>query len=61
LSESKNEQEINDALQNQESVLEKMRGMASDDAEMKESPFVYLMNRAKMELMARDDHMSVPA
>jgi len=38
-----------------------MRGMACDDAEMKESPFVYLMNRAKMELMARDDHMSVPA
>lgn len=38
-----------------------MKEIACEDTEMKESPFVYLMNRAKMELMARDDHMSVPA
>jgi hypothetical protein len=38
-----------------------MNQMSCEDTEMKESPFVYLMNRAKMELMAQDDHMSVHA
>jgi len=33
---------------------------SSEDAEISASPFVYLMNKAKYESMARDDHMEVP-
>ena len=32
----------------------------SEDTEVSDSPFVYLMNKVKYEAMAREDYMCVP-
>ena len=52
---------VQDTLQDSEHLLKQICGEAktSADEEVAASPFVYLMNKAKMEAMARDDHLEV--